>query len=31
MCQESVTNAIRHALHATTVSVEVTGDVGVVR
>jgi signal transduction histidine kinase len=31
ICQESVTNAIRHALHATTVSVEVRGDVGVVR
>ena len=31
ICQESVTNAIRHALNATTVSVEVTGDVGVVR
>jgi signal transduction histidine kinase len=31
ICQESVTNAIRHALHATRVSVEVTGDVGVVR
>lgn len=30
ICQESVTNAIRHALHATTVSVEVRGDVGVV-
>ncbi len=31
ICQESVTNAIRHALHPTTVSVEVRGDVGVVR
>jgi hypothetical protein len=31
MCQESVTNAIRHALNATSVSVEITGDVGVVR
>ncbi|WP_134764489.1 histidine kinase [Nocardioides sp. 1609] len=31
ICQESVTNAIRHALHATRVSVEVTGDAGVVR
>jgi signal transduction histidine kinase len=31
ICQESVTNAIRHALHPTRVSVEVTGDVGVVR
>jgi signal transduction histidine kinase len=31
ICQESVTNAIRHALHATAVTVEVTGDVGVVR
>jgi signal transduction histidine kinase len=31
ICQESVTNAIRHALHATRVSVEVTGDVDVVR
>ncbi|KAA1417068.1 sensor histidine kinase [Nocardioides humilatus] len=31
ICQESVTNAIRHARHATTVSVEVTGEVGVVR
>jgi len=30
ICQESVTNAIRHAVHATTVSVEVRGDVGVV-
>jgi signal transduction histidine kinase len=30
ICQESVTNAIRHALHATTVNVEVRGDVGVV-
>ncbi len=31
ICQESVTNAIRHSLHATVVTVEVTGDVGVVR
>ena len=31
ICQESVTNAIRHSLNATAVSVEVTGDVGVVR
>lgn len=31
ICQESVTNAIRHALNATTVNVEVTGDAGVVR
>ena len=31
ICQESVTNAIRHALNPTTVSVGVTGDVGVVR
>jgi len=31
ICQESVTNAIRHSLHATAVTVEVTGDVGVVR
>ncbi len=31
ICQEAVTNAIRHARNATTVSVEVTGDVGVVR
>ena len=31
ICQESVTNAIRHALNATRVSVEVTGDAGVVR
>jgi signal transduction histidine kinase len=31
ICQESVTNAIRHARHATTVSVEVRGDAGVVR
>lgn len=31
ICQEAVTNAIRHALNATTVTVEVTGDVGVVR
>lgn len=30
-CQESVTNAIRHALNPTAVTVEVTGDVGVVR
>ena len=31
ICQESVTNAIRHALNATTVTVGLTGDVGVVR
>jgi signal transduction histidine kinase len=31
ICQESVTNAIRHAVNATAVSVEVWGDVGVVR
>ncbi|WP_439938523.1 histidine kinase [Nocardia sp. N13] len=31
ICQESVTNAIRHALNATAVTVEVTGDVEVVR
>jgi signal transduction histidine kinase len=31
ICQESVTNAIRHSLNATAVTVEVTGDVGVVR
>jgi signal transduction histidine kinase len=31
ICQESVTNAIRHALNATRVSVEVTGDAGGVR
>ena len=31
ICQESVTNAIRHARNATAVSVEVSGDVGVVR
>lgn len=31
ICQESVTNAIRHAPNATTVGVEVTGDLGVVR
>jgi signal transduction histidine kinase len=31
ICQESVTNAIRHATNATTVSVEVWSDVGVVR
>ncbi|MEJ7636264.1 histidine kinase [Aeromicrobium sp.] len=31
ICQESVTNAIRHALNATAVTVGVTGDVGVVR
>ena len=31
ICQESVTNAIRHARNATAVSVEVRGDVGVVR
>lgn len=31
ICQESVTNAIRHSLNATTVTVTVTGDAGVVR
>ena len=31
ICQESVTNAIRHAVNATGVTVGVTGDVGVVR
>jgi signal transduction histidine kinase len=31
ICQESVTNAIRHSLNATAVTVTVTGDVGVVR
>ena len=31
ICQESVTNAIRHSLNATAVTVEVTGDLGVVR
>lgn len=31
ICQESVTNAIRHALNATAVTVEVTGDGEVVR
>jgi signal transduction histidine kinase len=31
ICQESVTNAIRHATNATAVSVEVWSDVGVVR
>lgn len=31
ICQESVTNAIRHALNATTVTVEVTAEAGVVR
>ena len=31
ICQESVTNAIRHSLHATAVTVGVTGDVAVVR
>lgn len=31
ICQESVTNAIRHSLHATAITVGVTGDVGVVR
>ena len=30
ICQEAVTNAIRHAVGATTVSVEVRGDAGVV-
>ncbi len=31
ICQESVTNAIRHALHPTRVRVEVRGEAGVVR
>jgi len=31
ICQESVTNAIRHSLNATAVTVGVIGDVGVVR
>jgi signal transduction histidine kinase len=31
ICQESVTNAIRHALHPTKVGVEVRGEAGVVR
>jgi len=31
ICQESVTNAIRHALYPTKVSVEVRGEVGIVR
>lgn len=31
ICQESVTNAIRHSLNATVVTVGITGDVGVVR
>lgn len=31
ICQESVTNAIRHALYPTEVSVEVRGEAGVVR
>lgn len=31
ICQESVTNAIRHSLRPTAVSVEVTGDVDLVR
>ena len=31
ICQESVTNAIRHARHASSVRVEVTGEAGVVR
>ena len=31
ICQESVTNAIRHSLNAAAVTVEVTGDGGVVR
>jgi signal transduction histidine kinase len=31
ICQESVTNAIRHSLNATAVTVGVAGDVGVVR
>lgn len=31
ICQESVTNAIRHSLNATAVTVEVAGDDGVVR
>jgi len=31
ICQEAVTNAIRHSLNATAVTVGVTGDIGVVR
>ena len=31
ICQESVTNAIRHSLNATAVTVGITGDLGVVR
>ncbi|RJS47418.1 sensor histidine kinase [Nocardioides cavernaquae] len=31
ICQEAVTNAIRHSLNATAVTVEVTGDPGVIR
>ena len=31
ICQESVTNAIRHSLNATAVTVEVAGDADVVR
>ena len=31
ICQEAVTNAIRHSLNATTVTVQVTGDADVVR
>jgi signal transduction histidine kinase len=31
ICQEAVTNAIRHSVNAAAVTVEVTGDVGVVR
>jgi signal transduction histidine kinase len=31
ICQESVTNAIRHAVNATAVDVEVCGDAGLVR
>jgi signal transduction histidine kinase len=31
ICQEAVTNAVRHAVHATSVTVEVTADVDVVR
>lgn len=31
ICQESVTNALRHAVNATAVTVSVTGDAGVVR
>jgi signal transduction histidine kinase len=31
ICQESVTNAIRHALHPTRVGVEVSGEAGVVQ